>query len=71
MPAACGIRWLPKLFVKQTDNQSMLVAFTRMTHHYRLYGAEQDLEVARMKLGLDRTKQNAIQQGVRDIPMDR
>ena len=47
---------------QQTDNQTMLVAFTRMTHQYRLYGAEQDLEVARMKLGLDRTKQNAIQQ---------
>lgn len=56
---------------QQTDNQTMLVAFTRMTHHYRLYGAEQDLEMARMKLGLDRTKQNAIQQGLREIPMDR
>ncbi len=47
---------------QQTDNQTMLVAFTRMTHHYRLYGAEEDLELARMKLGLDRMKQNAIQQ---------
>lgn len=49
---------------QQTDNQTMLVAFTRMTHHYRLYGAEDDLELAKMRLGQDRTKQNAIQQRV-------
>ncbi|MBS0536976.1 MAG: AAA family ATPase, partial [Proteobacteria bacterium] len=48
---------------QQTDNQTMLVAFTRMTHQYRLYGAEEDLELAKLRLGLDRTKQNAIQQG--------
>ena len=53
---------------QQTDNQTMLVAFTRMTHHYWLYGAEQDLELARMKLGLDQTKQNAIQHLVAVTP---
>ena len=52
---------------QQTDNQTMLVAFTRMTHHYRLYGAEDDLDLAKMKLGLDKTKQNAVQQLV-DLP---
>ena len=46
---------------QQTDNQSMLVAFTRMTHQYRLYGAEEDFALARMKLGVDRSKQNAVQ----------
>ncbi len=46
---------------QQTDNQSMLVAFTRMTHQYRLYGAEEDLALVRMKLGVDRSKQNAVQ----------
>jgi conjugative relaxase-like TrwC/TraI family protein len=49
---------------QQTNNQTMLVAFTRMTHHYRLYGAEADLDLVRMKLGMDRTKQNAVQRGV-------
>ena len=36
---------------RQADNQAMLVAFTRMTHCYRLYGADDDLALARMKLG--------------------
>lgn len=48
----------------------MLVAFTRMTHHYRLYGAEEDLELARMNLGLDRTKRSAIQHGMVEISLE-
>ena len=52
---------------RMTDNQSMLVAFTRMTHQYRLYGAEEDLDIARMKLGMDRMKQNAVQQAARAV----
>jgi conjugative relaxase-like TrwC/TraI family protein len=53
---------------RMTDNAAMLVAFTRMTHQYRLYGAEEDLMLARDKLGLERVKHNAIQQGLVDTP---
>jgi len=47
------------------DNQSALVAFTRLTSdRYRMYGAEIELEQIRNRLGADRLKQNAVQEGL-------
>lgn len=47
------------------DNQSALVAFTRLTSdRYRMYGAEVELEQIRNRLGADRLKQNAVQEGL-------
>lgn len=46
------------------DNQSALVAFTRLTSdRYRMYGADVELEQVKNRLGADRLKQNAIQEG--------
>lgn len=50
---------------KMVDNQSALVAFTRLTSdRYRMYGAEVELEQVRNRLGADRLKQNATQEGL-------
>ncbi len=50
---------------KMVDNQSALVAFTRLTSdRYRMYGAEVELEQVRTRLGADRLKQNATQEGL-------
>lgn len=50
---------------KMMDNQSALVAFTRLTSdRYRMYGSELELEQVRNKLGVDRLKQNATQEGL-------
>lgn len=50
---------------KMVDNQSALVAFTRLTSdRYRMYGAEIELEQVRTRLGADRLKQNATQEGL-------
>lgn len=52
------------------DNQSTLVAFTRLTGgHYKLYGTGDDIESLEGRLGLDRLKGNAIQAGLRDKPV--
>lgn len=52
------------------DNQSGLVAFTRLTGgHYKLYGTGDDIENLEERLGLDRLKGNAIQAGLRDKPV--
>lgn len=51
------------------DNQSGLVAFTRLTKgRYVLYGSADDVEQLGNRLGLDRLKANAIEEGVRDRP---
>lgn len=50
---------------RMVDNQSALVAFTRLTSDkYRMYGAEVELEQVKSRLGADRLKQNAIQEGL-------
>ena len=50
---------------KMVDNQAGLVAFTRLTSdRYRMYGAEVELEQTRNRLGADRLKQNATQEGL-------
>lgn len=50
---------------KMMDNQAGLVAFTRLTTgRYRMYGAEVELEQVRNRLGVDRLKQNATQEGL-------
>lgn len=50
---------------RMVDNQSALVAFTRLTSdRYRMYGAEVELEQIRNRLGADRLKQNATQEGL-------
>ncbi|WP_303749371.1 MobF family relaxase [Stenotrophomonas pigmentata] len=52
------------------DNQSTLVAFTRLTGgHYKLYGTGDDIENLSERLGLDRLKGNAVQAGLRDKPI--
>lgn len=49
------------------DNQSGLVAFTRLTKgRYTMYGAADDIETLGGRLGLERLKANAIQEGVRE-----
>ncbi|GAB3512978.1 MobF family relaxase [Pseudoxanthomonas daejeonensis] len=49
---------------RMVDNQSALVAFTRLTSDkYRMYGAEVELEQVKTRLGADRLKQNAVQEG--------
>lgn len=49
---------------RMVDNQSALVAFTRLTSYkYRMYGAEVELEQVKNRLGADRLKQNAVQEG--------
>lgn len=49
---------------RMVDNQSALVAFTRLTSDkYRMYGAEVELEQVKNRLGADRLKQNAVQEG--------
>lgn len=50
---------------RMVDNQAALVAFTRLTSdRYRMYGAEVELEQVRNRLGADRLKQNATQEGL-------
>lgn len=50
---------------RMVDNQSALVAFTRLTSdRYRMYGAEVELEQVKNRLGADRLKQNATQEGL-------
>lgn len=50
---------------KMMNNQSGLVAFTRLTSdRYRMYGAEVELEQVKKRLGADRLKQNATQEGL-------
>lgn len=50
---------------RMMDNQSALVAFTRLTSdRYRMYGAEIELEQVKNRLGADRLKQNATQEGL-------
>ena len=58
---------------KMVDNQAGLVAFTRLTSdRYRMYGAEVELEQTRNRLGADRLKQNATQEGLwRDLAAER
>lgn len=49
------------------DNSAALVAFTRLTSdRYRMYGAEVELEQVKNRLGADRFKVNAIQEGLRE-----
>ena len=50
---------------KMMDNQSALVAFTRLTSdRYCMYGAELELEQIRNRMGRDNLKQNATQEGL-------
>lgn len=51
---------------KMTDNQSALVAFTRLTSAggYRMYGETSEIEQVKNRLGVDRLKQNATQEGL-------
>lgn len=48
------------------DNQSALVAFTRLTRgRYRLYGCSDDIERLGERLGMERLKGTALEAGVR------
>jgi len=48
------------------DNQSALVAFTRLTKgRYVLYGSADDIDQLGSRMGLERLKSNAIEEGVR------
>ncbi|MBJ6984041.1 MobF family relaxase [Luteimonas sp. MC1750] len=51
---------------KMMDNQSAMVAFTRLTspRGYRMYGSELEIDQIRNRLGVDRFKQNATQEGL-------
>lgn len=50
---------------KMMDNQSMLVAFTRLkAGRFRMYGSDIELDQIRNKLGVDHLKQNATQEGL-------
>jgi ATP-dependent exoDNAse (exonuclease V) alpha subunit len=50
--------------VGMTDRHLSLVAITRARDSYRLYGAENDLEAIAERLGLDRQKVNALEEGI-------
>jgi ATP-dependent exoDNAse (exonuclease V) alpha subunit len=52
------------------DEQLSLVGFTRMKHHYKLYGAHDDLELMAERYGMDRLAINATEEGVR-LPAER
>lgn len=62
--------------VGMTDNQSMLVAFTRQTSNYTLFVSSDELDSMKNRLGLDRMKANAldampaqqVQQAAQDMP---
>lgn len=50
---------------KMMDNQSALVAFTRLKGgRFRMYGSEIELDQIHNKLGVDHLKQNATQEGL-------
>ena len=50
---------------RMIDNQAAMVAFTRLTTgSYTMFGAEVELEQIRNRLGTDRLKQNATQEGL-------
>ncbi|MFZ7095438.1 MobF family relaxase [Luteimonas dalianensis] len=49
------------------DNQSTLVAFTRLTGgNYRLYATEEEAERLAERFGMDRLKGNALEAGLKD-----
>lgn len=48
-----------------TDRHLALVAISRARASYRLYGAENDLDAIAERLGLDRQKVNALEEGIR------
>lgn len=48
-----------------TDRHLSLVAMSRARGGYRLYGAENDLEAIGERLGLERQKVNALEEGIR------
>lgn len=50
--------------VGMTDRHLSLVAISRARDSYRLYGAENDLEAIGERLGLDRQKVNALEEGI-------
>lgn len=51
------------------DNQSSLVAFTRLTSGtYTMYGTSDDFERIASRLGMDRLKGTALQAGVKQVP---
>lgn len=51
--------------VGMTDRHLALVAMSRARGSYRMYGAENDLEAIGERLGLDRQKMNALEEGIR------
>src|SRR5690606_8282828 len=52
--------------LSMADNQSSLVAFTRLTGgDYRLYGTEEEVERLAERLGMDRVKGTALQAGLK------
>lgn len=51
--------------VGMTDRHQALVAMSRMRDSYRLYGAENDLDAIGERLGMDRQKTNALEEGIR------
>lgn len=51
--------------VGMTDRHLALVAMSRARGSYRMYGAENDLEAIGERLGLDRQKMNAIEEGIK------
>lgn len=50
---------------RMTDFSSSMVAFTRNTHEYHLYGGDADMEAIRTKLKKERLKENILEAGVR------
>lgn len=55
------------LNTSMADNQSMLVAFTRLTDgEYTLFGTSQEFERLEERLGLDRIKENVLTTGLVD-----
>lgn len=50
--------------IGMTDRHLSLVAMSRARGAYRMYGAENDLEAIGERLGLDRQKTNALEEGI-------
>lgn len=52
------------------DNHSTLVAFTRLTSgQYVMYGASDDFDALKERLGLDRLKESAMKAGLQEKPV--
>lgn len=52
------------------DNHASLVAFTRLTSgRYTMFGAADDIDALKDRLGLDRLKENAVKAGLKEAPV--